>query len=509
MIRLTGMNSGLDTETIINELVSAQSAKVSSVKKKQLAVSYKREAWSSLNTKVLNFYNTSLSDLKLTTAYSKKKTELSDSSYAKVTTGANAMYATQSLSVHQLAKAGYMTGGKVELSNPSEGDKITNSTLVKDLGVSSGSIFLSVGKGDPTEIKIDEDTTISNLVGQLKSAGINASFDTTQNRFYLASKDTGEKYDFEFTSASDSNALSRLGLDSASSEKVDGKDSIIYLNGVEYKGSSNTHSVNGLTITATKENKKDEATGKWDEVQMTTSADTSGVYDMIKKFVTDYSKLINEMDKSYNTDSEKYEPLLSADKEGLSDSEIEDWEKKVKDSILYRDNNVSTLSNVLTNAMLKGFSVKLADGSSKTLHLSDFGINTLSYFESEDNEKHALHIDGDEDETNATLKGKSNKLMEMIEADPDAVVSFFTQLSKSLYDDMFQMQKSNSLHNALKWYDNKQLDTDYNDFASKISSQEDKLNSRVDKLYKQFSRMETALAKLNSKSSVFGGMTGM
>ena len=97
----------------------------------------------------------------------------------------------------------------------------------------------------------------------------------------------------------------------------------------------------------------------------------------------------------------------------------------------------------------------------------------------------------------------------MIEADPDAVVSFFTQLSKSLYDEMYQMQKSNSLHNALKWYDNKQLDTDYSDFASKISSQEDKLNSRVDKLYKQFSRMETALAKLNSKSSVFGGMTGM
>lgn len=509
MIRLTGMNSGLDTETIINELVSAQSAKVSSVKKKQLAVSYKREAWSSLNTKVLDFYNSSLSDLKLTTAYSKKKTELSDSSYAKVTTSNSAMYASQSLSVHQLAKAGYMTGGEVSLSESAEGDKITNSTLVKDLGVSSGSIYLKVGSGDPAEIKIDENTTVSSLVNQLKSAGVNASFDTTHNRFYLASKDTGEKYDFNFTSDSDSAILSKLGLDSSSAKKVDGKDSIIALNGVEYKGSTNTLTVNGLTITATKENAKDPATGKYEEIQMTTKADTSGIYDMVKKFVTDYSKLINELDKSYNTDSEKYEPLLSADKEDLSDSEIEDWEKKVKDSILYRDNNVSTLANTLTSAMLKGFSVNLADGSTKTMHLSDFGINTLSYFDSEDNEKHALHIDGDEDETNATVKSSTNKLMEMIETDPDAVVSFFTQISKSLYDDMYQMQKSNSLHNALKWYDNKQLDTDYNDYASKISSQEDKLNSRVDKLYKQFSRMETALAKLNSKSSVFGGMTGM
>jgi len=509
MIRLTGMNSGLDTETIINELVSAQSAKVSSVKKKQLAVSYKREAWSSLNTKVLNFYNNSLSDLKLTTAYSKKKTELSDSSYAKVTTGSNAMYASQSLSVHQLAKAGYMTGGEVKLENGAEGDKITNSTLLKDLGVSSGSIYLKVGKGDPAEIKIDENTSVSNLLSQLKSAGVSASFDSTHNRFYLASKDTGEKYDFNFTSDSDSAILSKLGLDSASAEKVDGRDSIIALNGVKYTSSTNTLTVNGLTITAMKENTKNEATGKWDEIQMTTKADTSGIYDMVKKFVTDYSKLINEMDKSYNTDSEKYEPLLSADKEGLSDSEVEDWEKKVKDSILYRDNNLSTLSNTLTNAMLKGFSVQLADGSTKTLHLSDFGINTLSYFESEDNEKHALHIDGDEDETNANVKNAENKLMSMIETDSDAVVSFFTQLSKSLYDDMYKMQQSNSLHNALKWYDNKQLDSDYDDYASKISSQEDKLNSRIDKLYGQFSKMETALAKLNAKSSVFGGMTGM
>ncbi len=31
-IRITGMNSGLDTETIINELASARSKKVSSLK---------------------------------------------------------------------------------------------------------------------------------------------------------------------------------------------------------------------------------------------------------------------------------------------------------------------------------------------------------------------------------------------------------------------------------------------------------------------------------------------
>ncbi|MCR5303870.1 MAG: flagellar filament capping protein FliD, partial [Lachnospiraceae bacterium] len=447
-IRITGMNSGLDTETIINELVSAQSVKVSSVKKKQLALSYKKEAWSSLNTKVLSFYNSSLSDLRLTTAYSKKKTELSDSSYASVSTSSSAMYSSQTLSVHQLAKSGYMTGGEVALSETASSDKISSSTLLSDLGVSSGSISLKVGSGDATEIAIGEDMTISGFLSKMKSAGVNASFDYTYNRFYIASKDTGEKYDFEFTSDSDSEILSGLGLDSDSAKKVDGQDAIIYLNGVEYKDSSNTITVNGLTITANKVNEYDEATDTWDEIQMTTKADTSGIYDMIKKFVTDYSSLINELDKNYNTDSEDYEPLLSDEKDGMSDSEVEDWEEKVKSSVLYRDGNVSTLASALQNAVLKGFTVTGSDGSEQTLYLSSFGINTLSYFESEDNEKHALHIDGDEDETNSNVKSSDNLLRQMIESDPDAVVSFFTQFSQSLYSDMQKLQQSSSLSSA-------------------------------------------------------------
>ena len=34
-IRITGMNSGLDTESIISELVKAEKTKVDSIKKKQ------------------------------------------------------------------------------------------------------------------------------------------------------------------------------------------------------------------------------------------------------------------------------------------------------------------------------------------------------------------------------------------------------------------------------------------------------------------------------------------
>ena len=74
-IRITGMNSGLDTETIINELASARSQKVTSLQKAQTKLSWKIDAWQSLNTKIYNFYANTLSDMRFTGTYAKKTTK--------------------------------------------------------------------------------------------------------------------------------------------------------------------------------------------------------------------------------------------------------------------------------------------------------------------------------------------------------------------------------------------------------------------------------------------------
>ena len=55
-IRITGMYSGLDTESIINELASAQSYKKNKLVKEQTKLSWKQDAWKALNTKIYSFY---------------------------------------------------------------------------------------------------------------------------------------------------------------------------------------------------------------------------------------------------------------------------------------------------------------------------------------------------------------------------------------------------------------------------------------------------------------------
>lgn len=143
----------------------------------------------------------------------------------------------------------------------------------------------------------------------------------------------------------------------------------------------------------------------------------------------------------------------------------------------------------------------------KTMHLYDFGIDMLGYFESPDNEKYAYHIDGDADD--GYTMNKDDKLKSMIKNDPDMVISFFTGLSRNLYEKMTDMSKSvNGYRSFGSFYDDKKMKSDYDDYTSKIKEMEAKLNAYEDKWYAKFSKMETALAKMQSNASAVTSLLG-
>ena len=281
----------------------------------------------------------------------------------------------------------------------------------------------------------------------------------------------------------------------ASATKVSGQDALIEVDGVEYRSSDDNLTVNGMTITALEETDK--------PVTVSTKNDTEGVYNMIKDFIKAYSELINEMDSLYNAESAKdYEPLLTEEKDALSDSEIEEWEKKIKDSLLRRDSTLRDVSSALKMDMMSGFSI-----GGQMIYLSDFGIETLGYFYAPENEKNAYHIDGDPDDPKT--KNNTDKLTALINNNPEAVMDFFTGLTNKLHDTLQDKMSATKMSSAMTVYNDKKMKEEYDDYTDKIKKQEDKLNAYIDKWYAKFSAMETALAKLESKnnslSSLFGG----
>ena len=279
--------------------------------------------------------------------------------------------------------------------------------------------------------------------------------------------------------------------------QVAAQNAEIELNGVTYKSASNSITVNDLTITALQ-----ETNGQ--EISITTSANVQGMYDTIKDFLKQYNELIKEMDTLYNAESSKgYEPLTDDEKDAMTDTEIEKWEKKIKDSILRRDDTLSSVMNLMTTAMSKSF--KLSNG--KTYSLSSFGIKTQGYFAAEENESSVFHIDGDADDE--LTSGNADKLMKALQEDPDSVQEFFQQLTGGFYDALNKkMGSTTQNHSIYTIYNDKTMKSEYDEYTKTIKKWEEKVANMEDYYYKKFSAMETALSKLQSQTSALGSLLG-
>lgn len=284
--------------------------------------------------------------------------------------------------------------------------------------------------------------------------------------------------------------------------RVNGSDAIIWVNGAEYTGDSNTFAINGMTITATGVTGTAYDPTETNAVNVTVNTDVQGIYDKVKDFLSQYNAIINEMASLYNADSAKgYEPLTDEEKDAMSDAEIEKWEEKIKSSILRRDDTLSGLINSMTSAMSKGVSV-----NGQTYYLSNFGIKTLGYLNAATNEHYAYHIDGDEDDVNSS--GNADKLMAAIAEDPDTVLEFMQGMATNLYETVDKKMKSTPLSSIYTVYNDKEMASEYSDYTTTIKKWQERLEEKEEYYYNKFSSMETALAKLNSQSSSLSGLFG-
>lgn len=711
-MRLSGLMSGMDTESIIQDLVEVKRKKVDSVKKAQTKLSWKQDAWKDLNKKLRALQSKHISNMRFTSSYSKKTTKVSNSNAVSVLTGENAVNGVQSLEIKQLAKTGYLTGGKVSRT---DGAEVTALTKLGDLGITNAGSFSIKTEETYVDINVNADTTISDVLTKLKEAGVNASFDAKQNRFFISAKESGLKNDFSIV-AMDHNgdqAMAALGLktdvnqdaslkaeyeeyanfyqtaagnrdqilaavnqdgritrdldarvesylnqykdhvkaketaekeieriqakydasnplgtveelqgkieqnkteietleqrlkdesDTLSADekkeleeklktlketsqklsekkvdaenllkqqdnvrncdakmieiksfvditetagndgkiaysaqassrlteelndryyqkavyanevihngaggqslgngatKINGRDALITLNGAEFTNANNSFEINGLTFTALDETKSGE------EITVTTQDDVDGIYDMVKNFLKDYNAIINEMDKLYNADAAKgYEPLTEDEKYAMSEKEVEKYEKKIKDSLFHRDDDIASISSSIRAAMSGP-----VDVNGKQMFLSDFGIECMGYFEAPDNEKNAYHIAGDPDDTNTS--NKPDVLKSMISNDPETVISFFSGLAQNIHEEMDGMTKSVDGYRSFgSFYDDKKMKEDYNDYKKEIAELEKKLNAYEDRWYAKFSKMETAMAKLQKNTSAITSLIG-
>lgn len=169
-VRMTGLISGMDTESMVKELVQANSGKVDKAKKQKQLLEWKKEAWQDLNTKLYDFYKNEVTSLYSASSFKAKKATVSDETKVSIKAGANAANGSHSVSVKQLASSAYLTG-----TNIKKGDNkyktyagVGNNTNFADMTDKNGNSLELAGQ--TITIKSGNDT-VADLTFELGGTG--------------------------------------------------------------------------------------------------------------------------------------------------------------------------------------------------------------------------------------------------------------------------------------------------------------------------------------------------
>lgn len=377
-------------------------------------------------------------------------------------------------------------------------------TLQAAFGVAATDLDFSINGVTSASLGITETTTVAELMNKINnsSAGVTLRYSAISNKMTLESNSEGSINDITLTDTSGFFA-GKLKVDGT--VRTHGQDAQLTINGVATTRSSNTFEVDGTTLTL----KETHAAGTDIKIGVTGSSDS--VVETIKGFVTKYNELLGKLggaigEKRYYD----YRPLTDDVKADMSDTDIEAWETKAKSGLLRADPILLNIQSKLRRALSDS-----VDGVD--LKLSDIGITTSSnYLE---NGKLIL----DEAKLKTALSQRPTEVVQLFSKQSDKSYSdesgkterysengIANRINDLLNDNIRLSRNSTGSRGALIDKAGSELNsTDTSSYLAKkitgydtrIATLLDLLTTKETKYYNQFSRMETALQKLNAQSS--------
>lgn len=547
MTRITGLATGLDVDSVVKETMQAYQTKIDTVDQQKKVAELQQEMYRDVIKECRNFYDDyfdiSKSDSILLQRNWGTTTFESSNSAVSVTGNGGAEVAKYSVEVTSVAKAAsytvdpdklngtiYVNNVKVELGTDKtteEKVKLINSAL-KGKGVTAKYSDFEKGIVIKTE-KLGSDQSIT--LGGSKTIDEDSDFFTKKVDEYKNSvnKDTRDEkkeiFEFEYngkkitvdakdgvTEDKIKDAMKEAGI--SIETKEDGKFSLTYED-----SSKNLASGTDCKATITKDGKTYEVEGNknnsitldgvtfkfnsvtTEEVKITGKTDTKAIKDKLVKFVDDYNKIMEKLNTLINEKRDKdYMPLTEAQKEEMTDKQIELWEKKVKEGQLSRDSDLIRIRNSMKNAMSS-----LSGGTGESL--AAFGIKPVSDYNGNKNGTFTI----DEEALNKALENDIENVMNtFIASSKNDSDKGALQKLKSIFDTETQSSTSALIKKAgmegSSTASNNTLSNKIKKYEEKISRMETIFSTKQQALYSKYARLETLMNNLNSQSSYLTSM---
>ncbi|WP_141506456.1 flagellar filament capping protein FliD [Paenibacillus luteus] len=503
VMRVSGLASGMETDDLIKQLMSAQRAPMNKLAQKKQLLEWKRDDYRALNNKILEFRN-STTDMRLESSYLSKKVSSSQDASVSASAGASANEGIYSIEVVKLASTASMTS---EALNAVRQDITTLKEL--DNNFKSGKIVITGAKGEK-EITVGETTTLASLVADINTVsnatGMKASYDPGTKKMYFTSTQSGKladdgiKLELKDVVLKDENGTapslqSLLKVGSGNVASANGVNAQVRLNG---SASIDEFSSNNFTVAGISYNIKQETTAP---INITVTKDTDAAFDKIVKFVDKYNSLISEVNKKLNEKKYRdFQPLTADERKDLKEDEIKQWEEKAKSGTLRGENLLLKGLSDLRFAMSSTVS-GLPEGQLR--NLSDIGISNANVNGKTISGSFAdggmLYID--ETKLKKALSEKPEEVLNLFKTDGET--SSQDGIATRLYDKasalFAQVTEKAGTANAIE--DRYEIGKTTKDINEQITRMTRRLEDLEARYYKQFTAMETVLNKMNSQSA--------
>lgn len=500
-LRLSGLATGMDTETIVRDMMRVARMPLDKKIKTRQTLQWKQEDYRNINLRLLTLKNKSF-DMRLTSPYRAKTVSSGDQNIVTAAANADAANGTYNIKVKALASAA--TNMSTAAISASADDKISSGSNILSQAAKfagAGTFFEGKTVDDTFTVSVRYSATetkdftfsygqsLDNIISTInsdKEAGVTLFYDpgSTEDKIVATSKATGEDAVLEITGDFFNTVL---GYDNANTTA--GTNAEFELNGLQTERSANNFTINGINFSLkgiTPGGYAGAATG------VTVATDVDAIYNNVKEFIDLYNEVLDLVNSELKEEQfREYQPLTAEEKEAMSEAEIEKWEKKAQSGMLRNDYILSSAASEMRLTMSK-----IVSGLTGFTSLSDIGITTGSYWDNE----------------GGKLKINEEDLKAAIAADPEGVEALFTNnsevqaekgLSRQIYEvvDKAITRVKDQAGSAANLYDQSYLSESIRSIDKNITALEDRMERLETRYWRQFTAMERAISSMNQQSS--------
>lgn len=552
-IRLPGLATGMDTETMVKEMLTGEQNKIDKAKQKEQTLKWQQEIYREVINDVKGFNDkyfsfTSKDSILISSAWNTLAVNSSNPNVITATGSAGANQVDYKFDVKKLAQP-----PRAESSTSLSGKTIKKDSNLKDLGLSGENTFVirygdgenevskpitirtentykkeivpiqqvdADGKpmvdadGKPIYVqKVDVDgkpmvDADGNPVYDTKEIDVlDQPADTIETLVKKINNSTSGEVKASYSEMTGKFTIESLKTGSDSSLKIvsqDGTTESGALDFIGFKAKNFTGTNSEVLVTSGSFSKTLEEQSNSFTIdgikynvhaegtsELTSKQDVQPVVDKMKAFVEDYNKI---MDKVYDTLIQKtnreYPPLTESQKKDMDEDEIKKWEEKAKKGLLRNDSDMR----------------KFMDDMQKSIFGDNMQILNEMGLKSHENYNKRGQISLDETKFIKALENNSDKVYDMLAKGSSSVmenmkstIGKYVGNSSSIFAKKAGLDKTASATNN---FYSEQLKKQ----ADAIKELQRKMNNKENDLYKKFGLLESNMNKFNSQMNYFAQM---